>query len=122
MRVSYLSSDVCSSDLEVRLPSPSDGAFRWQVGVYYLNYRRFLSSALNADTQGFLPPTRGEIAGPTAAQPTVSFGKQRYNTERFAPFASIQYDITDALHFNIAGSYDIEKRSVEEIAPDAIRS
>src|SRR3546814_16925672 len=105
MRVSYLSSDVCSSDLEVRLTSPSDGAFRWQVGVYYLNYRRFLTSELNADTQGFLPPTRGEIDGPPAAQPTVSFGKQRYNTESFAPFASIQYDITRAWHFNPTRPY-----------------
>src|SRR3546814_10503377 len=113
MRVSYLSSDVCSSDLEVRLTSPSDGAFRWQVGVYYLNYRRFLTSELNADTQGFLPPTRGEIDGPTAAQPTVSFGKQRYNTESFAPFASIQYDITDALHFNLAGRYRSEEHTSE---------
>src|SRR3546814_1603034 len=99
MRISDWSSDVCSSDL--------------------LNYRRFLTSELNADTQGFLPPTRGEIDGPTAAQPTVSFGKQRYNTESFAPFASIQYDITDALHFNLSGRYDIEKRSVAEIAHDA---
>src|SRR3546814_564867 len=115
----YLTQDRNFSQ-EVRLTSPSDGAFRWQVGVYYLNYRRFLTSELNADTQGFLPPTRGEIDGPTAAQPTVSFGKQRYNTESFAPFASIQYDITDALHFNLAGRYDIEKRSVAEIAPDAI--
>src|SRR3546814_11925191 len=65
----YLTQDRHFSH-EVRLTSPSDGAFRWQVGVYYLNYRRFLTSELNADTQGFLPPTRGEIDGPTAAQPT----------------------------------------------------
>src|SRR3546814_16421906 len=47
----YLTQDRNFSQ-EVRLTSPSDGAFRWQVGVYYLNYRRFLTSELNADTQG----------------------------------------------------------------------
>src|SRR3546814_15381385 len=78
------------------------------------------SSDVCSSDLGFLPPTRGEIDGPTAAQPTVSFGKQRYNTESFAPFESIQYDITDALHFHLAGRYDIEKRHVAEIAPDAI--
>src|SRR3546814_10571480 len=44
------------------------------------------------------------------------------HTDTLFPYTTLfrSYDITDALHFNLAGRYDIEKRSVAEIAPDAI--
>jgi len=104
----------------VRLTSPSEGRFRWQVGFYYLRFHRTLTSELNLDTLARLPDTSAEIDPATSPAPTVSFGQQKYKTTSYAPFASLQFDITDALHLNVAGRYDTEKRSVREVAPDEI--
>lgn len=106
---------------ELRLTSPDDQRFRWQVGVYYLNFTRGQISELNQDLVGVVPPTDGiDPLGNAILGATVSYARQRYKTESFAPFASLQFDITPDLHLNLAGRYDIEKRSVVELAPDAI--
>jgi len=105
---------------EFRLTSPSDQRFRWQVGFYYLKFNRGQYNELNVDTLGAVPGTRGVIDPITSAQPTATFNKERYRTKSYAPFASIQFDLTGQLHLNVAGRYDTEKRSVAEVAPDQI--
>jgi iron complex outermembrane receptor protein len=106
---------------EVRLTSASDQRLRWQAGFYYLNFRRGQISELNLDINGTLPRT-DEIdpLGNSSIGATLSYARQRYRTKNYAPFASIQFDLTEQLHLSLAGRYDIEKRSVREIAPDAI--
>lgn len=106
---------------ELRLTSPDDQRLRWQVGLYYLNFTRGQISELNQDLVGVVPPSDGiDPVGDSIIGATVSYARERYKTESFAPFASIQFDITEQLHLNVAGRYDIEKRSVAELAPDAI--
>lgn len=106
---------------EVRLTSPDDQRFRWQVGLYYLKFTRGQISELNQDLVGVVPPSDGiDPLGNAIIGATVSYARQRYETESFAPFASLQFDITPELHLNLAGRYDIEKRSVVELAPNAI--
>ena len=106
---------------ELRLTSPDDQRFRWQVGLYYLNFKRGQISELNQDLVGIVPPSDGiDAPGDPIIGATVSYARQAYKTESFAPFASVQFDVTDQLHLNLAGRYDIEKRSVVELAPDAI--
>lgn len=106
---------------ELRITSPDDQRLRWQVGLYYLNFRRGQISELNQDLVGIVPPSDGiDPLGDPNIGATVSYARETYKTESFAPFASVQFDITDQLHLNLAGRYDIEKRSVEELAPDAI--
>lgn len=106
---------------ELRLTSASDQRLRWQVGLYYLNFKRGQISELNQDLVGVVPPSDGiDAPGDPIIGATVSYARQAYKTESFAPFASVQFDITDQLHLNLAGRYDIEKRSVVELAPDAI--
>lgn len=106
---------------EFRLTSPDDQRFRWQVGVYFLDFKRNQISELNQDLVGIIPPT-DEIdpPGDPILGGTVSYARQKYTTKSFAPFASVQFDITDTTHLSVAGRYDIEKRTVREIAPDMI--
>jgi iron complex outermembrane receptor protein len=105
---------------EFRLTSPTDQSIRWQVGVYYLNFRRDQISELNVDVNGVVPRTKGVDLGSASIGGTASYARQNYKTTNIAPFASLQIDITPQLHLNVAGRYDIEKRKVQEVAPDAI--
>ena len=106
---------------EFRLTSPDNQRFRWQVGAYYLNFKRNQISELNQDLVGIIPPTEGiDPPGDPILGATVAYARQKYTTESFAPFASAQFDLTDTTHLSVAGRYDIEERTVREIAPDAI--
>src|SRR3546814_5608737 len=44
---------------ELRLTSASDQRFRWQVGLYYLNFKRGQISELSQDLVGVVPPSDG---------------------------------------------------------------
>ncbi len=106
---------------EVRLTSPSAQRFRWQVGLYYLDFRRNQISELNQDLVGIIPPTDGiDLPGNPTLGATVSYAREAYKTTSFAPFASFQFDITPTTHFSAAGRYDIEHRTVRELAPNSI--
>lgn len=105
---------------EVRLTSASDGRFRWQVGFYYLRFTRNQTSKISIDSDGMLPEDPRVIDPVGSTRPTVSFSNPLYRTTSYAPFASLQFDVTDQLHFNLAGRYDTEKRSIAEAASKAI--
>ncbi|MCW1383774.1 TonB-dependent receptor [Novosphingobium sp. KCTC 2891] len=106
---------------ELRLTSRSDQRFRWQVGAYFLSFRRGQISELNQDLVGVVPDTAGiDLPGDPNIGATLSYAKEKYRTESFAPFASFQFDITPTTHLSAAGRYDIERRRVQELAPDAI--
>lgn len=104
---------------EFRLTSPGDGSLRWQLGFYALRFLRNQTSKINQDNIGQAPRGYG-VDFADSEQPTVAYSHPRYKTTSYAPFASIQYDITERLHFNAAGRYDIEDRSVRETAPDQV--
>jgi len=105
---------------EIRLTSQDDQALRWQAGVYFLQFERDQTSKIGIDTIGKLPSNRNRIEPPDAPQATVAYGNPLYKTTNYAPFASVQYDITDSLHLSVAGRYDIEKREIREGAPDML--
>ncbi|MFA5493715.1 MAG: TonB-dependent receptor [Porticoccaceae bacterium] len=105
---------------EIRLTSSDDQRLRWQAGIYALRFERDQTSKISIDTLGALPSNRDRIEPATAAQPTVAYGNPKYTTTNYAPFASVQFDITESLHLSLAGRYDIEKREIEEAAPDMI--
>lgn len=104
---------------EVRLTSPSDSRLRWQIGFYYLRFTRNQTSKISLDTDGSLPANRDEIETSLTSHGTLSFSNPAYRTTSYAPFASVQFDVTEQLHLNLAGRYDTEKRSIREVARDA---
>lgn len=105
---------------EIRLTSSADSRLRWQVGFYYLRFTRNQTSKISLDTDGSLPRNRDEIESSLTSHGTLSFSNPLYRTTSYAPFASVQFDVTDQLHLNLAGRYDTEKRSIREVARDAI--
>lgn len=105
---------------EFRLTSRNDLRVRWQAGAYYLHYIRDQYNKFSEDTLGVVPPDHISIDGPTAPEPTMSYGHQHYLTDSWAPFASIRYDIVPTLHLTLAGRYDHERRTVAEQVTDAI--
>ena len=117
----YLVNDTNISQ-ELRLTSNGKSRFRWQVGGYFLNFKRDGGSRVNVDTLGTLPGNPRAINGPGTPQPTTAYGHPVYNTRDYAVFANAQYDILDSLTLSLAGRYDIEKRSVKEVAPIAFNT
>jgi len=113
---------------EFRLTSNGDTALRWQVGVYYLNFKRNGASRVNLDTLGTLPRNPRDVLScdPTDAnydpQCTVALGNPVYRTKDYAAYANAQYDILDSLTLSLAGRYDIEKRSIKELAPESFNA
>jgi iron complex outermembrane recepter protein len=105
---------------ELRLTSRSDQRLRWQMGFYYLHFERDQTSKISADTLGDLPNNHDEIEPAGSAIPTLAYSNPQFETDSWAPFASVQFDVTEQLQFNVAGRYDHEKRKVEEAASDAI--
>ncbi len=131
---------------EFRLTSQIDSRLKWQVGVYYLNNKRrdtiefghngrLLLDGSGAPVPplsllpngtlvrtlqggGVILPGFGQINGLNTVNPTVVFDDNNFRAENIAPFANVQYEIIDNLTFSIAGRYDIEKRTLVNIAPD----
>jgi iron complex outermembrane receptor protein len=105
---------------ELRLTSPSDQRFRWQIGFYILRFDRDQTSNIMVNTDNTLPRDTRSLKPPTGRNASLSYDNPIYRTTNYAPFASIQFDATDQLHINLAGRYDTEKRSIRNATIDAI--
>ena len=101
---------------ELRLTSPGDQALRWQTGVYYLNLEREVGVASVTDPgENFISGARVQRAliGPQ----TEALVYDRFDTEVFALFGQLAYDVTDYVEISGALRYDIEKRKVHSLVP-----
>ena len=101
---------------EFRLTSPGDQALRWQAGVYYLNLEREVGVASVTDPgENFISGARVQRAliGPQ----TEALVYDRFDTEVFAVFGQLAYDVTDDVEISGALRYDIEKRKVHSLVP-----
>ena len=101
---------------EIRLASPGDQALRWQTGVYYLSLEREVGVATVFDPgENFIPGARAQRAliGPN----TEALVFDHFDTEVFAVFGQVAYDITNDLEFSLALRYDNEKRKVRSLVP-----
>lgn len=66
---------------------------------------------------GLILPTRG-IDGPDTNNGTVNYDRNAYTARNIAPFANVQYDVTDSFEVQLAARYDMERRSVRTQTPD----
>jgi len=101
---------------ELRLTSTGDQALRWQAGLYYLNLEREVGVASVQDQgENFIPGVRvqRELIGPQ----TEALVYDRFDTEVFALFGQLAYDVTDNFELSAALRYDIEKRKVHSLVP-----
>jgi iron complex outermembrane receptor protein len=128
-------------DQELRLTSKSDGPLQWQVGFEYLqaDLVRYTNTALNGGIPAGLATLVGFNGyvgnqnvlvggGTTVPDPRVLYGTlspyasrtyQIFENEgtNYAPFANVQWQVTDRFSVGFAGRYDIEERSTATTGP-----
>jgi len=105
---------------ELRLTSAEDQALRWIAGVYFLDIEREVVVAYGADTsQGFL---RQPYIDPTGPNPTDLLFHDVFDTQVFAVFGQLEYDMSDTVELALALRYDTEDREVSNQVPNVSAS
>ncbi len=102
---------------EVRLASNGDGPATWVLGAYLLHIDRTTGVSLGADTGAGV--TRQLYNGPTSSNPTSLLVADKFKTNVYAAFGSVDYKVSDQLSGGLALRYDIEDRSANSIVPTA---
>jgi len=101
---------------EIRLTSPGDQRLRWQGGLYYLNLEREVGVANVTDPgENLIASARAQraLVGPT----TEALVYDGFDTEVFAVFGQLAYDVMPELEVSAALRYDNEKRKVRSLVP-----
>ncbi len=107
--------DLQAFTQEIRLSSPDDSPFRWEVGAYYLDWDRFVSLSTGTDTgQGIIRLEREPTTDPR--NPTTSFLADENSNTSWAVFGSVDVDLTDKIDLSVAARYDEEER-VQNVSP-----
>jgi len=105
---------------ELRLTSDEDQAVRWIAGVYAVDIEREVVVAYGADTgQGFL---RQPYIDPTGPNPTDLLFHDVFDTQVFAVFGQLEYDMSDTFELALALRYDTEDREVSNRVPNVSAS
>lgn len=103
---------------EIRLASNGDGPLGWQVGAYFLNIDRDVGVSIGADLgQGV---TRQLFNDANSSNPTSQLFSDNFNTNVYAVFGSLDYEIADNFDVGLALRYDVEDREVSNQVPIAI--
>lgn len=100
---------------EIRLASNGDERFDWQLGGYYLHINRTVGVSLGGDTGNGI--IRTLYNPPNSTNPTSQLFADKFKTNVYAVFGSVDYEATDAFDIGLALRYDIERRQVRNIVP-----
>lgn len=101
---------------EIRLASNGDGPLDWQLGVYGLHIDRAVGVSLGADLgQG----VSGELYNaPGSNNPTSQLFYDKFKTDVYAAFGSLDYAMSDQFKAGVALRYDVEDRSTSNLVPN----
>ncbi len=100
---------------EIRLSSNTDGPLQWGVGGYYLHIDREVGVSLGADLgQGVI---RQLYNAPDSSNPTSQLYNDGFNSDIWAVFGNVDYEIGDTLKLGAALRYDVEDRQVTSLVP-----
>ena len=102
---------------EVRLVSDGSGPLNWQLGAYYLNIDRTVGVSLSADTGAGV--IKQLYNPPTSTNPTSLLLADKFKTNVFAAFGSLEYKPNDQFTAGLALRYDIEDRKSSSLVPTA---
>ena len=102
---------------EIRLMSDSGGPLEWQVGGYFLHIDRKVGVSLGADTGNGV--IKQLYNAPDSANPTSLLLADKFKTDVYAAFGSLEWKPTDQLRTGLALRYDVEKRKSSSLVPDA---
>ncbi len=104
---------------EIRLASNDGQDLRWLVGTYYLKLEREVGINLGIDTGFGITPNLFNPIGST--NPTEQLVHDQFDSEVFAVFGQLEYDLNDKVEASFALRYDNENRKVRSLVPlDAV--
>ena len=105
---------------EVRLASSPDQRLRWLTGFYYLDIEREVGVNLGID-QGF--GVQDSLFVPqSGSNPTEQLVHDDFDSEVYAFFGQLQFDVTDTFQWSAALRYDNEDRDVSNKVPTEART
>lgn len=108
------------SSFEVRLTSTTGEGLRWIAGVYHLNIDREVVVAYGADQgQGFL---RQPYVPPSGPNPTDLLFWDDFDTDVYAAYGQLEFDLGEAMELALALRYDKEDRTVSNNVPNVMSS
>ncbi|WP_313671687.1 TonB-dependent receptor [Sandarakinorhabdus sp.] len=100
---------------EIRYASTLDGPINWSLGLYYLNIDRETGISLGADLgQGV---SRTLYNAPGSSNPTSQLFNDRFRTDVYAAFGSLDWKPVEQFTIGLALRYDIERRRAENLVP-----
>ncbi len=105
---------------ELRLTSSENQKIRWIAGVYFLQIDREVVVAYGADTgNGFL---RQPYVPPSGPNPTDLLFWDNFDTDVFAGYGQLEFDLADSMELALALRYDKEDRKVSNKVPNVSSS
>lgn len=105
---------------EIRLASPADQDLRWLVGAYYLDLNRRVGVNTGVEDVAEIIPRLFIPAGqPNATDQLVH---DKFDSQVYAAFGNIAYDLNEDLEASLALRYDKEKRKSRSLVPTDARS
>jgi len=105
---------------ELRLTSSEDQKIRWIAGVYFLQIDREVVVAYGADTgSGFL---RQPYIPPSGPNPTDLLFWDDFDTDVYAGYGQLEFDLADSMELALALRYDKEDRKVSNNVPNVSSS
>jgi len=93
------------------------GDISWQLGAYYLHIKRTVAVSLGADTGNGV--IKQLYNGPTSTNPTTLLLADRFKTDVYAAFGSVEWKPNDKFDVGVAMRYDIEDRKSSSLVPTA---
>ncbi len=105
--------------IEVRLASKADQRLRWSGGFYYLNIDREVGVNTGIDSgngivKSLYVPNNGVAATNNATEQLIH---DQFDSDVYAAFGQIAYDITDTFEAAFALRYDREERDAKSLVP-----
>jgi iron complex outermembrane recepter protein len=99
---------------ELRIASDNDSDVQWMSGAYFLDIGRQVGVSLNRD--GGAAPIRG-LYQATGANATASLTNDNFDSQVFALFGQLEYNVSQDFEMSLALRYDNEKRNVSSLVP-----
>ena len=93
------------------------GAINWQLGAYYLHIKRTVGVSLGADTGNGV--IKQLYNAPDSDNPTTLLLADRFKTNVYAAFGSVEWKPNDKFDAGVAVRYDIEDRKSSSLVPTA---
>ncbi len=112
----YQVRDQTDYSFEARLASKGDQPLRWLAGIYYLNIDREVGVNTGMDRGfGIIPA----LYTTDPRNPTEQLVHDQFDTDVYAVFGQLAYDVTDTIEASLALRYDREERDVESLVPES---